>query len=48
MNKKGEAVLVLTPSQEEPFIKRLSVKNIEVNKIQYVYCLKTIATIAIF
>uniref|UniRef100_A0A914Y106 ATP-dependent RNA helicase n=1 Tax=Panagrolaimus superbus TaxID=310955 RepID=A0A914Y106_9BILA len=33
MNKKGEAVLVLTPSQEEPFLKRLGEKNIEVNKI---------------
>uniref|UniRef100_A0A914PVG6 ATP-dependent RNA helicase n=1 Tax=Panagrolaimus davidi TaxID=227884 RepID=A0A914PVG6_9BILA len=33
MNKKGEAVLVLTPSQEEPFLKRLAEKNIEVSKI---------------
>uniref|UniRef100_A0A7E4VDF4 ATP-dependent RNA helicase n=1 Tax=Panagrellus redivivus TaxID=6233 RepID=A0A7E4VDF4_PANRE len=33
MNKKGEAVLVLTPSQEEPFIQKLAAKNITVNKI---------------
>jgi ATP-dependent RNA helicase DDX10/DBP4 len=33
MDKKGEAVLVLTPSQEEPFLKRLAEKNIEVSKI---------------
>lgn len=35
MNKKGEAVLVLTPNQEEPFLKRLAEKHIEPNKIQY-------------
>lgn len=34
MNKAGEAVLVLTPNQEEPFIKMLTSRHVSIEKIE--------------
>jgi hypothetical protein len=34
MDRTGEAVLVLTPNQEEPFIKMLTSRQVSIEKIE--------------
>lgn len=37
MDAKGEAILVLTPAQEQAMLTRLQEKNISITKIRFVF-----------
>jgi hypothetical protein len=34
MDKSGEAVLILTPNQEEPFVKMLRSRHVKIDRIE--------------
>lgn len=39
MQNKGEALLVLTPSQEQPFIKMLTERHVPISQVEYAFVL---------